>query len=257
MLRARGGEVSSPWGQGPYTIFAPTDEAFNRLPGGIQQSLQEDPELLRRTLLYHISPGVREARALRNEIRVDTLVSDKQLTVRIYADKKPTVNSAVLTVPDARGSNGIVHIVSDVIYPIPEGDLWKTLESCNAFSSFAKLVREAELEDILSNTEKEEKWTIFVPVNAAFLLDESDKNDTNSLRELVRSHMVLGSHYSASLRDGLILYSVSAAATELEVGVRNGKLREVNIGRVLKADIPATNGVIHAIDRILLLPSIC
>ena len=75
------------FGAGPYTIFAPTDEAFNRLPGGIQQSLQEDPELLRRTLLYHISPGVREARALHNEIRVETLASDKQLTVRIYADK--------------------------------------------------------------------------------------------------------------------------------------------------------------------------
>ena len=121
------------------------------------------------------------------------------------------MNSAVLTVPDARGSNGIVHIVSDVIYPIPEGDLWKTLESCHAFSSFTKLVRDAELQDILSNTgflftlslsllkrlssrysdhvshfygdaEREEKWTMFVPVNAAFLLDETNKNDTGFLR---------------------------------------------------------------------------
>ena len=74
-------------GSGPYTVFAPTDDAIDRLPKWAQRKLLQDSEVLAHMLLYHITMGKVTSKEMKNELRLPTLYHGKPLTIRLYADK--------------------------------------------------------------------------------------------------------------------------------------------------------------------------
>ncbi|CAG7816802.1 unnamed protein product [Allacma fusca] len=255
-------------GSGPYTVFAPTDDAIDRLPKWAQRKLLSDSELLAQMLVYHITPGKLTSKDMKNELRVPTLFHGKPVTVRLYADRKPTINHVTVTVPDAIASNGVVHVIGDTLFPVPVGTIVDVLENCTSFSRFRNAVIRAGLDEELKN--QANPMTLFAPTNDAFdLLPRriretlESANSTTSARSLavknaqaiLLQHVVLGTYFSPALKDGQEL--TTAAERELLIGVRNDRLREVGLGRVLRSDIPATNGVVHAIDRFLSYDDIC
>ncbi|MFD2512558.1 fasciclin domain-containing protein [Pontibacter locisalis] len=102
---------------GPYTVFAPTDEAFAALPAGTLDNLlkPENKQQLVDILTYHVTEGNVMASDLSDGMMVNTL-NGKELKVMINGDKV-MINDATVTMPNVEASNGVVHVVDKVILP--------------------------------------------------------------------------------------------------------------------------------------------
>ncbi len=100
---------------GPYTVFAPTDDAFAKLPAGTVEALLADPDKLRSILLYHVVPGkVTSAQV----VKLDKATTAQGSDVRISAsDSGVKINDANVTQVDIETSNGIIHVIDTVILP--------------------------------------------------------------------------------------------------------------------------------------------
>jgi uncharacterized surface protein with fasciclin (FAS1) repeats len=101
-------------GPGPFTVFAPTDEAFSKLPSGTVESLLEDIIQLRKILEYHVVSGkVTSAEVVQLSSATTTAGSD----VKIDASNGVKVNDATVITPDVEADNGIIHIIDTVLIP--------------------------------------------------------------------------------------------------------------------------------------------
>ena len=103
-------------GDGPLTVFAPTDEAFAALPPGTVENLllPENKEQLQAVLLYHVVPGKIMSSDLKGTANVETLQGD---TVEIVVASGVTVNGANVVAADVMASNGVIHAIDAVILP--------------------------------------------------------------------------------------------------------------------------------------------
>jgi uncharacterized surface protein with fasciclin (FAS1) repeats len=102
-------------GRGPFTIFAPTDEAFAKLPEGTVEALLADPERLRAVLTYHVVPGrVTSSQVARLE-RANT-VQGSALRIRAH-EGRVHVGDATVTQADIGASNGVIHVIDTVLIP--------------------------------------------------------------------------------------------------------------------------------------------
>ena len=106
-------------GEGPFTVFAPTDAAFEALPEGTVASLLEDPKgMLADILLYHVVGGKAYSSDLSNGQKIATLNGD-EIEVKIK-DGKAYIDNAMVTVADIKADNGVVHVIDAVITPAPK-----------------------------------------------------------------------------------------------------------------------------------------
>jgi uncharacterized surface protein with fasciclin (FAS1) repeats len=102
-------------GQGPYTVFAPTDEAFSKLPAGALENLLANPEQLKKVLLLHVVPGkVMAADVMKMHSAKTAEGSDLSIEVR---SGKVMVNDSTVTKTDIAASNGVIHVIDSVILP--------------------------------------------------------------------------------------------------------------------------------------------
>lgn len=100
---------------GPYTVFAPTDAAFAKLPAGTVDTLIANPDQLREILLYHVVPGnVTSDQVVKLDRATTAQGSDVKIAVR---DGSVMVNDATVTKADIETSNGVIHVVDTVILP--------------------------------------------------------------------------------------------------------------------------------------------
>lgn len=105
-------------GEGPFTVFAPTDEAFAALPAGTLDSLLADPAALTDVLLYHVVPGkVMAAEVVTLESADTALGASVSISVEGSTVK---VNDAQVIIPDIEGSNGVIHVIDQVLVPAAE-----------------------------------------------------------------------------------------------------------------------------------------
>jgi uncharacterized surface protein with fasciclin (FAS1) repeats len=104
-------------GRGPFTVFAPTDEAFNRLPNGTVADLHkpENREKLFTLLTYHVLPGRVTAAQARTVSSAETVAGQK-VTLR-DVDGELRVNNAVVRIADVPASNGLIHVIDRVLMP--------------------------------------------------------------------------------------------------------------------------------------------
>lgn len=104
-------------GAGPFTVFAPTNEAFAKLPAGTVDNLLK-PAMkadLTKVLTYHVVPGMIKAADLKDGQKLKT-VQGQELTVSVK-DGKVMINGANVTIADAVSSNGVTHIIDAVLMP--------------------------------------------------------------------------------------------------------------------------------------------
>jgi uncharacterized surface protein with fasciclin (FAS1) repeats len=113
------GLVETLKGEGPFTVFAPTDAAFAALPAGTVEDLlkPENKDRLTAILTYHVVPGKVMSTDLSEGLKAAT-VQGAEVTITL--DGGPKVNGAVISTPDVEASNGVIHIIDSVILP-PEG----------------------------------------------------------------------------------------------------------------------------------------
>jgi uncharacterized surface protein with fasciclin (FAS1) repeats len=102
-------------GEGPYTVFAPTDDAFAKLPAGTVEGLLEDVPTLKNILLYHVVPGKVMAEQV-VEMDKATTALGKDVMIEVM-DGKVMVNDANVVITDIEASNGVIHVIDTVIMP--------------------------------------------------------------------------------------------------------------------------------------------
>lgn len=108
------GLVDTLKGEGPFTVFAPTDEAFSKLPEGTVDSLLEDVPQLTKILTYHVVPGKVMAADV-TKIKSAKTVEGSEL--KIDASSGVKINNATVSQADVEADNGVIHIIDTVLIP--------------------------------------------------------------------------------------------------------------------------------------------
>lgn len=241
---------------GPFTVFAPDNDAFAGLPDGWVDNLllPENEDLLDRVLTYHVAGGAVLSSTLTDGQEITTLegsvitvgIDGSTITLTDESDRVVGIVEA-----DIEASNGVLHIVDDVF--LPGLDVVETAQLAG-YGTLVSLVETAELTETLQG---EGPFTIFAPSNEAL---EAITAEGEDLSEVLTYHVVAGAALQAGdLTDGQVLTTVQGE--ELTIGVdapqdapltvtvtdANGNSYEVE-----EADLVATNGVIHGIGGVLL-----
>jgi len=247
---------------GPFTVFAPDNDAFSRVPESVMEVLASDVEMLKKLLLYHVVSGEIPSSAAKNNVKLDS-VQGAPILVNLYLkseyyDGFVTINGKKLMKADIKADNGMIHCVSEVLYPIPEKDLVDTLVADERFSTLVTAVTAAGLVDTVKEAGS---LTIFAPTNDAFAkvpadLLEALLADPAALKAVLLRHAVPGSLFAKG-----ITWQEHETAGGEEIATQVFKMGVVKVvsysndkrtgARVEEADIIATNGVIHAIDTVI------
>jgi uncharacterized surface protein with fasciclin (FAS1) repeats len=110
------GLVDTLKGEGPYTVFAPTDEAFAALPAGTLDGLLKDPEALKKVLLYHVVSGGVTSDQVVKLTSADS-VESSPIKISVTDGKVYLNDSAMVVTADVQASNGVIHVIDKVILP--------------------------------------------------------------------------------------------------------------------------------------------
>merc|ERR1739838_905321 len=252
-------------GPGPFTVFAPDNDAFAKLPADLVATLTEDVELLKKVLLFHVASGNVMSKDISNDITVDS-VEGSPLRANVYLKSKyydgfVTVNGKRVKKADIVADNGVIHMVTDVIYPFPTGNIAEVVTGDERFSTLLAAVGAAGLADTLATGGP---FTVFAPTNDAFAKVPEDAldgllADKAALTKVLLRHVLPGALFSKGItwtthktaggaEEDMIATQVFKAGVIKVVSSVGGKRTGA---RVVDADIIATNGVIHAIDTVI------
>jgi len=248
------GLVETLRGEGPFTVFAPTDEAFDKLPAVVVSNLMkpESAEELTAVLKYHVLAGsVKLAGAL--EAKSANTLTGESISIS-FSDGRVRVNESNLVNSDIQCSNGIIHVIDSVLLPSkPASDLVAIAKRSGKFSTLLAAVEAAGLSDTLTGAAD---ITIFAPTDEAFnklpegTLESLLKPENRKTLQTILAMHVLNGRVSAG--DALNAEKAKSFSGEsLKFGIKNGLLK-VNSSTIVSVDIVAENGVIHVIDSVLL-----
>ena len=249
------GLVSALQGDGPFTVFAPTDDAF--AAAGIDLTTfdtDEENATLSDILLYHVVSGSVSASDVTDGMNAEALNGD-DLSFTVSSDGTVMVNGATVTSADVMASNGVIHVIDTVLMPPADlGDIPTVAQGTGIHTSLVAAVVQAEL---LSTLQGDGPFTVFAPTDDAFAAAGIDlaSLDTDegkaALTDILLYHVVAGEVPSSAVTDGLVAAAVNGDDLSFTVG--EGVM--VNDANVVLADVPASNGVIHVIDKVLMPPA--
>jgi uncharacterized surface protein with fasciclin (FAS1) repeats len=256
-------------GAGTFTVFAPTDAAFEALGTETLQTLlrPENKTRLTQILTYHVLPNevlAANVARLRNGARLKT-VNGQELA---FQSAGPRVGNARLVRTDILCDNGVIHVIDAVLVPAnlapiapanrgghsANTDLIRTAQSAGQFRTLLAAIDAADLRSTLLG---EGPFTVFAPTDEAFaklgdtVEDLLRPENRERLRAILTYHVlpqeVLAANV-ARLRNGSRVRTVNGAT----VRISNAGTLAVNDARIVQTDVLATNGVIHVIDKVLL-----
>jgi transforming growth factor-beta-induced protein len=242
-------------GGGPFTVFAPTNDAFADLLADLGVSSLDDlsAEALTPILLYHVVSGKVLSTDLSNGY-VGTLSSgpgQTKISLQVQTDGVVLNGSSEVTSADIMASNGVIHVINKVLLPPTVVDLAVNNPD---FSILVQAVVKADLAGTLSGTGP---FTVFAPTNAAFealfaQLGVSGIADLSKeqLVPILLYHVVSGNVLSGQLSTG------DVATLNGDIAVNVGSSVTINgSASVVLANVQGSNGVVHVIDKVLLPPA--
>lgn len=251
--------VSALQADGPFTVFAPTNAAFEKLLASLNISaddLLNHPQL-KEVLLYHVVSGQVLSSDLQNGMMPATLTGE---TIKVDLTNGVKINESGVTTADVLATNGVIHIIDTVLVPSTfvlsaEPEIPATVvDIALSNPDFSMLVSLLQKADLVSALQGEGPFTVFAPTNAAFdkllaalNISASDLMNQPDLAKVLLYHVVSGKVLSTDLSDGLEAPTLNgeSVAFDLSSGVM------VNQSGIVSADIEAGNGVIHVIDAVL------
>lgn len=246
------GLVEALSGAEPLTVFAPTDEAFAKLPAGTLDELlkPENKELLKSILLYHVVAGdVRAEQVV--ELKNAPTVGGQRIDITVSGGKV-RVDDANVIKTDILTSNGTIHVIDRIIMPSTKDIVDTALEN----GSFGTLVAAVKAAGLVEALKAEGPITVFAPTDEAFaklpkgtveslLLPENK----DKLTAILTYHVVAGRVYSdIALEKG---WAKTLQGGKLEISVMDGK-PFVGESQIIATDFETSNGVIHVIDAVLI-----
>lgn len=249
------GLVETLKGKGPFTVFAPTDEAFANLPAGTVESLlkPENKDKLAAILTYHVVAGKVMAADVVKLTGAKT-VQGQQVDIKVNGSTV-MVDKATVTATDVECDNGVIHIIDSVILPADK-TIVETAVAAGSFKTLVAAVKAAGLAGTLSG---KGPLTVFAPTDAAFaklpagtvesLLKPENKA---KLVSILTYHVVSGRVYSGDAVAAKKATSLESSTIDISITASGAK---INNASLVAADIDASNGVIHVIDTVLMPPA--
>lgn len=240
-------------GPGPLTVFAPTDEAFSKLPAGTVENLlkPENKNTLAEVLKYHVVSGSVKAADVVKLKGAET-VGKQRVSIMVEGGKVKLDKKTTVVATDIMATNGVIHVIDSVLMPetknIPE-----VAQKAGTFNTLLAAVTTAELASTLNS---EGPFTVLAPTDEAFakLPPGTVENllrpeSREQLVAVLTYHVIPGRVFSESVVN--LNEAPTVNGKPLPVVVREGNVR---IGRanVVAKDINAANGVIHVIDTVLI-----
>lgn len=247
--------VTTLQGDGPFTVFAPTDQAFT--DAGIDlDSFTTDEEIaaLADILLYHVYSGAVNAADVTDGLTV-TMVNGDDASFTVTADAV-MVGDATVTLADVPASNGVIHVIDTVL--MPPADLVNDIPTiASGTGVHTALVAALSKADLVTTLQGDGPFTVFAPTDQAFTdagidLDSfTTDEEIAALANILLYHVYSGAVNAADVTDGLTVTMVNG--DDASFTVADGTVM-VGDATVTAADVIASNGVIHVIDKVLMPP---
>ncbi len=255
---SKAGLVETLSGPGPFTVFAPTNDAFAALLADLGITAEEllaNPDL-GKILTYHVVAGKVTAADV-VKLNKATTVNGKDIMIEVKNGNVILNGSIKVIITDIMASNGVIHVIDGVLLPPadPKPSIVDIAVGNPDFSILVAALKKANLVDALSTPGP---FTVFAPTNAAFEKLLSDLQLT--------AEELLNSPDLASI----LLYHVASGAVKAEDAIKLGSIKTlngasvhvsqshgsvfINKSKVTAADIEASNGIIHVIDTVLIPP---
>ena len=253
-------------GAGPYTVFAPTNDAFTAFLGTTSYATINDvpKEVLTQILLNHVVTGSVKSTDLSTGY-IKTLAqgsASSTNTLSMYVNTSAGVKlngDAKVTTADIMASNGVIHIVDKVI-GLPTV---VTHAAANAnFSTLVSVLNRPGEPNFITALSGTGPFTVFAPTNDAFTALNLELApggiagvSAANLTKVLQYHVVSGNVLAASLTEGQIVTPILTPAQTFTIQLTGGaKIKDANdrISTIVATDVQCSNGVIHVLDRVLL-----
>ena len=251
--------------EGPFTVFAPTDDAFAALPAGTVEGLLADIPALTDILLYHVVSGkVMAADVVGLDGQsAETALAGKSISIKVDGDKVILNDNVNVIITDIETSNGVIHVIDAVLIP-PSGDAMSKkmdiVDTAIADGRFTTLVAAVQAAGLVDTLKSEGPFTVFAPTDDAFAAlpagtVEGLLADIPALTDILLYHVVSGKVMAADVvgLDGQSA-ETALAGKSISIKVDGDKVILNDNVNVIITDIETSNGVIHVIDAVLLPP---
>lgn len=252
--------------EGPFTVFAPTNDAFAKLPSGTVETLLKTENLakLQDILTYHVVAGKYTSADLKDGTELTTVEGQKLKFTKDSKGKLWINWSAMIETKDVISSNGVTHVIDTVLMPetgvmvggalmVPNLNIVENAMNADNVTTVVAAVKAAGLVDTLMG---DGPFTVFAPTNDAFaklpdgtvetLLKTENKG---TLQGILTYHVVAGKLTAKDLKDGKVLTTVQWE--KLYVSNIDGKIW-INGAMIETKDVISSNGVTHVIDMVML-----
>ena len=246
--------------EGPFTVFAPTDDAFAKLPKHTLDDLlnPENKEKLATILKYHVLAGKVTAK---NAVQVESTntLSGESVTISIR-DGRLTVNDATVILNDVEASNGIIHVIDSVLMPPKPKNI---VETAAATGNFKTLLAAVEAAGLVETLQGHGPFTVFAPSDKAFtklgketLASLLKPENKDKLQAILKYHVVPGRLSVDDIEHLKVIKTAQGAEVRVKVDpfADPGPGLAINQSNVISGDIDAANGIIHVIDQVLMPP---
>ena len=243
-------------GKGPFTVFAPTDAAFAKLPKGTIATLLKKQNLptLTSILTYHVVAGNMPAKMVLKQAGLVTL-NGQRTSLAIDKMSKASIGGAKIVTTDIQCSNGVIHVIDAVMMPTT-GNIVDVASKAGTFNT---LIAAAKAAGLVGTLTSKGPFTVLAPTDAAFaklpagtvemLLKPENKA---KLASILTYHVVAGRAFAADVAKATSVKSVQGSA--IKITTKNGKVM-ANNATIVATDINASNGVVHVIDQVILPPA--
>jgi len=239
-------------GDGPFTVFAPTNEAFTALLAEIGQSSIDDipAEVLKEILLYHVVSGT----VMSEDISAGDVFTVQGTTVSLSVQNGISINSANVISPfDVEASNGVIHTIDQVLVPESIAQFVNTvLEPAYFNESFTTLIESAAKAGLVETLLTTPNLTIFAPNNAAFEASGIDPAQINAedLGNVLKYHVVASKVLSAEIPR----QATTLAGSEIFFSLTDAGAFINGNTAIIATDIESGTGVVHVLGQVVIPP---
>jgi len=249
-------------GDGPFTVFAPTNAAFDKLEEGVLQTLLDNPTILAQVLQYHVLNGKVMAADVTTG-SVPTLLDGANLNLAVNGTTISINELATVVGKDVEASNGVVHLIDEVLIPptieLPKDNIVEIAQATPSLSTLVSVL--TKFPDLVNALSSDGTYTVFAPDNDAFeallvAIGQTSIDDVpeSVLRKVLEYHVIAtAAVMSGDLSDGQTADALSGE--QITVAINGGDVL-ISGSKVMTPDVEASNGVVHIMENVMVPPSI-
>ncbi|XP_012944900.1 transforming growth factor-beta-induced protein ig-h3 [Aplysia californica] len=241
------------------TIFAPSDDAFAKLPDDVKNTVLSNATILYGVLQFHATHGIFRSQDASDNMMLESTLSGSKIRVNVYNDAQAgsqgplfiTLNGAKVLKANIQATNGYLHLIDTVMMP-PLGNFYDIVSGSDVHTVMKSVIDDTNEQTLFQTA----TGTLFAPVDDAFqavfaalTAKGMDINNAVARKEFLLYHLLESVVYSAGARPGI--YTTKDKGEKLTVTMMANGTVMINQAHVVLGDLSATNGVVHIVDSVL------